>query len=350
MTSVGERVLIERLAAGFARSPHQLNALHESDAELVRLPASDIVLAITTDTIAEEIAAGLYRDPYLAGWMMVTVNASDLAAVGAEPLGIVVSESLPPDMPQAAVDAMQRGIGDAAARHGLPVLGGDTNAAATLTLGATAVGTVAADAVLTRRGARPGDRLFATGPVGVGTAFSYAALMGGAPGGEPEVSFQPVARLPEGRRLAAIASACIDTSDGVIAALDELMRLNDVGIRWERPLGETLHQAALATAQAAGLPSWVMLAGPHGEFELLFTVPPDRCADLHAAAAEIGWVPRELGVVTAEPGYRLRDGGEWLLFDTGTIRDLFAAVGGDAGRYLEELLGTVATGADPSGP
>ena len=341
MNNITERVLIERLAAVFPRSRQQLNAIHESDAELVRLPGTEVVLAITTDVIAEEIATGLYRDPYLAGWMIVTVNASDLAAVGAEPLGIVLCESLPPDMPDTAVDALQRGVRDASVRHGLPVLGGDTNSAGTLTLGATAIGTVAADSVLTRTGARPGDRLFASGPLGLGTAFAFAALLRDT-AGDAGVPFRPIGRVREGRCLGGIASACMDTSDGVIATLDELMRLNGVGVRWERSLAETLHPAALATARRAGLPPWTMLAGPHGEFELLFTVPPDRRSDLDHVVAETGWAPLELGDMTAAPQCWCRDGTEWLEFDTSRIRNLFAAVGGDPNRYMQQLLGPAA--------
>jgi thiamine-monophosphate kinase len=342
MTRVNERVLIDRLAAGFARSPRQLNARHESDAELVRLPGGDTVLAVTTDVIVEEIAAGLYHDPYLAGWMIVAVNASDLAAVGAAPVGIVVSESLPPDLPDAALDDLQRGIRDAAERHGLPVLGGDTNQAGTLALGATAIGTVPADRVLTRRGAEPGDRLFASGPLGIGTAFAFAALMDTGGLGRSAVPFRPVARLREGRCLPGIASACMDTSDGVIATLDELMRLNGVGVRWERPLIESIHPAALATARGARLPTWTMLAGPHGEFELLFTVPDGRCAALDAAVSPLGWTPLELGVVTEEPVCSVRDATEWLEIDTARIRNLFGDVAGDPDRFLRELLGGAA--------
>lgn len=78
-----EVALLERLAGGFARSHLQCNQRHESDAELIRLPGSRSVLALTTDAISEEIESGLYADPYLIGWMTVMVNASDLAAVGA---------------------------------------------------------------------------------------------------------------------------------------------------------------------------------------------------------------------------------------------------------------------------
>jgi thiamine-monophosphate kinase len=164
--------------------------------------------------------------------------------------------------------------------------------------------------------------------------------MGDSSGGVAEVPFMPVGRLHEGQRIAGIASACMDTSDGVIAALDELMLLNGVGVSWERPLLEVLHPAALATARHAGFPPWTMLAGPHGEFELLFTVPPERCGELHDAAAEIGWTPLELGRMTAEPGCRIRDGAEWLVFDTCRIRNLFGEVGGDPARYSRELLGS----------
>lgn len=337
-----ERTTIERLAAGFARSPRQLNALHESDAELLRLQDDRLILAITTDTIAEEIAAGLYRDPYLAGWMIVTVNASDLAAVGAEPLGILVSESIPPKMPDAEIDELQRGIRDASERYGLPILGGDTNSAKELILGATAVGIVDGKAPLTRRGACPGDLLFASGPVGLGSAFAFAALLGEAPLEAAQIPFQPIARIGEGQSLIGLASACMDTSDGVLATLDELMRLNRVGVSWKLPLVESLHPIAHETAVRAGLPAWTMLAGPHGEFELLFTVPPTRRAALLRAAAAIEWKPIELGHFTHEPNCRFRNGRGWLELDTTRIRNLFVEVGGQPERYLRELVGGTA--------
>ena len=63
---------------------------------LFRLEVSESsILAITTDSIVEEIRLGLYDDPYLIGWMIVMVNLSDLAAVGADPLGILISEIFP---------------------------------------------------------------------------------------------------------------------------------------------------------------------------------------------------------------------------------------------------------------
>jgi len=336
MNTVTERALIARLVAGMPRSSHQLNRVHESDAELVKIPGTDTILAVTTDGIAEEITTGLYGNPYLAGWMSVTVNASDLAAVGAEPLGLLMSEAIPPDMNEEAVMRLQAGIGDAAKAHRLPVLGGDTNASPTLHLTGTAIGVVR-DRWATRRGTRPGDRVFASGPLGLGSAFAFARLMSTSPAG---VAYQPVARLPEGQVMARWATACIDTSDGAIAAFDELFQLNEIGILVHRPLEELLHPAALETARVAGLPPWMMLAGPHGEFELLFTVPRVHCEAFTADAAASGWDPIMLGDVVPQAGLAWREEDDWLEVDTTRIRNLFTAVGGDPQRYLEALLCT----------
>src|SRR3990170_7954855 len=109
------------MARGFPRSPLQYNKLQESDSELVRLPGGNSLLAVTTDGVVEEIESGLYDDPYLIGWMTVIVNASDLAAVGAEPLGILINENLPQDLASEFTAELQRGIRDACAAAGLYV-------------------------------------------------------------------------------------------------------------------------------------------------------------------------------------------------------------------------------------
>src|SRR5512141_3471353 len=95
-----ENQMIERLARSFRRSPGQVNRLNESDAEIVRLGTSDTRIAVTTDSIVEEIASGLYDDPRMIGWMAAMANFSDLAAVGATPLGLLVAETLPADLPE----------------------------------------------------------------------------------------------------------------------------------------------------------------------------------------------------------------------------------------------------------
>jgi thiamine-monophosphate kinase len=342
-----EHALIERLAGGFRGSPLQLNGRHESDAELLRLPGTDAVLALTTDTVIEEIASGLYRDPWLIGWMGVTVNASDLAAVGAEPVGILLSLTLPPDASDELLTGLRAGICAASERYSLPVIGGDTNHGVTLAVGGTAVGLVSDGRPLTRLGAHPGDRLFASGPLGLGGAFAFYRLVGRG-GGEgfdslrpvgrgsgEAIVYRPVARLREGALLRRFASCCMDTSDGLIPTLDELARRNGCGFTLD-PTERVLHPDAFGVISRAGLPPWLPLAGPHGEFELVFAVPPSRVDAMRDAAGEIGWTPLELGIVTENAGVvRLTPDGDTI--DTTRVRNLFEEVGGDVGEYLKEL-------------
>ncbi|MDH4043629.1 MAG: thiamine-phosphate kinase [Gemmatimonadota bacterium] len=340
MTAVLEHALIGRLAAALPRSPRQINRLHESDAELVSLPGSELILAVTTDALVEELATGLYDDPWHIGWMLVTVNASDLAAVGAEPLGLLLCESLPSDTSAEWIAALQRGIGDASLVTGLPVLGGDTNSAPTPHLAGTAIGLVSGLPPLTRCGCRAGDLLYASARLGTGGAFALTRLLPGI-AGHGAFPFRPTARIAEGQLLRGRATCCMDTSDGAIATLDELMTRNDVGFLLDVPVPEWTNRRATAVAHAAGLPPWMLHAGPHGEFELLFTVPPDREADLVHTAATIGWDPVRIGMAVPEHTLSFHLDGAPRSIDARRIRNLFTECGGDARQYVAQLAQVV---------
>jgi thiamine-monophosphate kinase len=134
-----ENELLHNLSKIIPRHPDQLNKLLESDAELIKI-GKDFTIAITTDTIIEEIKVGLYKDPYLIGWMMATSNFSDIAAVGAEPIGLLVNMSISEDLGLDFIQTIYRGIADACDLCGANILGGDTNHAGYLELGGTAWG------------------------------------------------------------------------------------------------------------------------------------------------------------------------------------------------------------------
>ncbi|MGA2623418.1 MAG: thiamine-phosphate kinase [Bacteroidota bacterium] len=336
MNAIIENSLLGKLTNQFQRSPCQMNRLHESDAEILKLPGNDAqVLAITTDSIVEEIALGLYDDPYLIGWMAVMVNMSDLAAVGARPLGILVSEVLPVSYPDTSLAALQRGIQDACAACQTYVLGGDTNFGTHLMLTGTALGTIDGSRALSRVGCKPGDALYATGVLGIGNAFALSQI---TQPGNSKLRFQPSARLNEGRALTGIASTCMDTSDGVIATLDQLMRLNGVGFEIDEEWERNLDPQSKELAGAFGIPSWLLLAGQHGEFELLFTIPKDRENLLHDAAGKVGWNPLRLGKAVEEQSISLPLYGRTVNLDTQRIRNLAFQADGDVGVYIKSLL------------
>jgi thiamine-monophosphate kinase len=335
-TTLIEHALIETLVKDLPRSPDQLHGLQESDAELVRLPGSPAVLALTTDTLAEEMESGLYSDPYQIGWMTVLVNISDLAAVGADPIGILLSMSLPTGADDAFIVLVRAGIRDACAAARVSVLGGDTNFASRPQMGATAVGLIPDGKVLTRRGCRPGDLVLSSGYLGDGATFAFHKML--SEGGDDTMTFLPRPRIEEGRLIRRYATACIDTSDGMLAALDQLSRLNGLGFTVEAPVARFLHPGALFSLRSRCIPEWLALAGPHGEFELLFTLPAARSKAFLEEAARIGWTPLHLGKVSVGGGVRMHLDGVMRSLDTGKIRNLFHEVGGDPARYLKELM------------
>ncbi|NTV82236.1 MAG: hypothetical protein HGA24_12560, partial [Candidatus Aminicenantes bacterium] len=152
MDEILENRRIAAVAGRFLRPPHRLNRLHESDAELITLdPGFDRVLAITTDALSEEISSGLYAEPYRAGWMLAMSNLSDLAAVGAEPLGLVVTITCAPEPGEGFLEGLADGISAACGTIGTYVLGGDTNQGERTFLSGCAVGLVPKAAVLTRK-------------------------------------------------------------------------------------------------------------------------------------------------------------------------------------------------------
>ena len=329
-----ENEMIKRLALGFRRSPRQLNQVNESDAEILRLGSSEMMLALTTDSIVEEIASGLYEDPWLIGWMAAMVNFSDLAAVGAAPLGLLVAETLPPDVPEEFLRKVQSGMEDACRSCGSYVLGGDTNTGRLLEVTGTAVGIIEGTRILSRKGCHPDDRLYCSGLLGSGNGFAISRFV--TPG--VRYPYSPTARLREGQVVREFASACMDTSDGVLATLDQLMRVNGLGFRLDNRWHAALDGAAVGLTSQAQLPAWLLLAGQHGEFELLFTVPPQHEEELLRRAANADWNPRRLGTVISAPEINLEISGRTATIDTARIRNAAFTAQGHVSEYITELL------------
>lgn len=334
MNTINENVMLDDIGKHFVHPPTQLNTQHETDAELLRFPGEkNTTISITTDTIVEEFANGLYDDPYLAGWMIVMANLSDLAAVGAKPIGLVLSETLPTGSSDLFIEAIQNGAADACRRCGTYILGGDTNYADRLVLSGTALGYLK-DKYITRVGCRPGDILYTSGLLGKGNGFALWKYL------HPEgnYSYAPVARIEEGQTLARFASACMDTSDGVLATLDQLMRLNHTGFEFVEGWADILEPDAVAVARVCSIPDWLLYAGNHGEYELLFTVPSSRENDFLLAAATTRWSPLKLGSVIPEQQIRIQLEYGLRSIDGGYIRNLFSGFPVDIDACIKHLL------------
>lgn len=332
MTAINENRLLSRWADLLPRAPRSRAAIHEADCELVSL-GTDQLLALTVDTIDEEVSLGLYRDPETAGRIAAVATLSDLAAVGADPLGLLLSVSLP----RAGAEGVQRcvaeGVTSACARAGTFVLGGDTSTSDALRLSCVGAGIVPADAALRRVGMREGDLIFASGPLGDGAALAASRWL--LPEAAiHETSFDPWPRIAQGRALRGLASACMDTSDGLVATLDQLARLNEVEVHVGAPLESLLSPSAESLRRRLGSSALPLLAAQHGEYELVFSIPEAGVAELRARAAVLAWEPIWLGSVRRGRGL-VMDG---RVIDGAMIRNLLDEVGGDPSEYAKALL------------
>jgi thiamine-monophosphate kinase len=322
---------IDALAARFPRHPQQWNKPHEADAELVQI-APDTYLAATIDAVVQEWSIGLFQDPYTAGWVLAMSSLSDLAAVGATPIGILPAITLPPG--DATADRLAQGIAEAVAAAGTAVLGGDLDTGDHPHLTACALGLVHGHPI-GRTGILPGDRIYATGQLGSGNMLAVAFLLGLPRERIPEAAHRPQARLAEGQLLRPIARAMMDTSDGPMSTLDHLARLNGVGFRIDFDLQRLIRPDALALAAGAGAPQWPLFCGELGEYELMVAVAPERAAELERL------VPTAVPVAVAEvePGLRLAlPDGRQVAFDGSRIRNLMGESAGDWQAYTRGFM------------
>lgn len=231
---------------------------------------------------------GLLTD-YDIGYYLVAANVSDVAAMGARPIGVVTVVRYPPDMPDSTFADVMRGIRDACRHFSAPNVGGDIGGAERLILSATALGVCLPKHTLFRRGAKPGDLLCLTGPTGLaGAAMAYfrarresPAIEGNYRGTLLASWTRPEARVREGICLgeSGLATSCQDTSDGLKGAIETIAAASEVGVVVDEgalPVAPEV-MAVCEHLELAPLP---MVFGDSVDFELVFSLPPAGLAPL----------------------------------------------------------------------
>jgi thiamine-monophosphate kinase len=254
------------------------------DAAVVEPGSGSLVL--TTDLLAEGVH--FERGSISAhdlGAKAVTVNVSDIAAMGASPRYALVAVAAPADVEAAWVMELYGGMRDACAEYGLALVGGDTNAADLLVVSVAVAGEVAPGRAVLRSGARAGDRVVVTGELGAsagGLALSRAepgvaadALT--APWGHRlvEALERPVARVGEAQILARSgATAMMDLSDGLTKDLSRLCEASGSGARID--IAAVPIDAALSSgASALGVDALTLALSGGEDYELLATLPAE---------------------------------------------------------------------------
>jgi len=332
-TQLLENLMLKRITSLFERSPEQKNTLLESDAEIIYID-DQLNLALTIDSIVEEIKTGLYADPYLLGWMTVMVSISDLVAVGAKPIGLLIVENVPDDYPPDKFSIIQKGIQDACTAAGTFILGGDTNMSSELQLTSAAIGTIKDQKLISRKGCQNSDLLMTSGKLGTGMGFAFMKLFKE----NSDFKYQPLPEIWKGELIREYATACIDTSDGFFPSLCNLIEINDKGFHVNLPFDRLIDDEVSEISQNYNLPDWFFLAGPHGEFEQLFTLPKTSFSAFMKKALINNWKPIKIGEVIEEKVVKYEVGHQTKIIKAFDIANLFMSVSGNHKKYLQELF------------
>jgi thiamine-monophosphate kinase len=190
-------------------------------------------LVATTDPCPEPMSSFLgYKDLYYRGWLLATINLSDLAAAGARPLGLLTSLVLPNELSIVEFNRLLDGIDDCSRHCGTHVIGGNLKEGPKIDLTATAIGICTKGKGLTRRGCQPGDVICVIGDLGLFWAGVLASLRGVAMDiYEADLLKNILTPLPKVAVAQEIAekqmlTACIDNSDGLYPSLAQLAEIN----------------------------------------------------------------------------------------------------------------------------
>ncbi|GAB3074304.1 thiamine-phosphate kinase [Bordetella muralis] len=277
------------------------------DCALFPVPAG-MHIATSTDLLIEGRHFFSDVDPRALGHKSLAVNLSDLAAMGARPVGCVLGLALP-QANESWLAAFAQGFHALADAHGCPLIGGDTTRSShDLAISVTIFGAVAADRALRRDAAQVGDEIWVSGTLGAADV-AYRLLDGQLPADAALLAATrralewPEPRVALGLGLIGVAHAAIDISDGLVQDLGHILSASRVGAQ--------LHYDAMPVAPALhGLPPATLMQAVLGGgdvYELCFTAAADQHEQVLGAAARAGVAVTRVGHITQAPGMVVLD-------------------------------------------
>jgi thiamine-monophosphate kinase len=303
VTTAGEFDLIAR---HFTRPVRHAALGVGDDCALLPAPQAGMQWAVSSDMLVEGRHFLSTVSPRRLGHKALAVNLSDLAACGARPLAFTLALAMPRADEGFAAE-LAAGIAALADQAQIDWVGGDTTAGP-LNLCITVIGEVPQGQALLRSGARAGDEIWVSGPLGdarlaLEVFRGHVALDAAAFEAVRRAMEQPQPRWVLGQALRGLASAAIDLSDGLLGDLGHVLRRSGVGavLRWD-----DLPRSPILAALPATLQAQCLLAGGD-DYELLFTAPPAAHAAVRAAGQACGAPVQAIGHVCEAPGLRVLD-------------------------------------------
>ena len=305
--SITERGIISELGRIF-RSPPPPRGMGDDCALIRHCPDG---LLISTDMLSESTHFSSHMNGYQKGRMAVSVNLSDIAAMGGKPVAMVVSLGFPHGTGIGEIRRVASGMASCARAYGLQIIGGDTKLAKELTIAVTVMGKTTGRPLL-RSSAKPGELVAITGRVGEAAADFINIKKGKRPRKNCRL-FNPVPRLEEGQALSTsrAASAAIDMTDGLALSAWYISRASGVRLVIDSdavPVSPLLMKLDLNGHEwEDAVFHW------GGDYELLFTARSRKV--LERTASEYGLHVTVIGMVEKGSGVVLKTGSSVRMLD-----------------------------------
>lgn len=300
---VDEFTLIERFFHRPARRSQTRLGVGD-DCALLQIPPGQ-TLAATLDTLVAGVHFFQDADPEDLGHKALAVNLSDLAAMGAEPVWGFLALTLP-RVDAEWLERFASGLFGLADRYCIDLAGGDTTRGP-LTITLQALGWVPECQALKRNGAMPGDGIYVSGWLG-NAGLGLKMLQGEIPWRDPvaiERLLRPEPRVELGLALRGLAHACIDVSDGLAADLHHVLNASGTGatIDWKAlPLSLSMRRYLTESGD------WQLPLRGGDDYELCFTMPPCRQAELECRLPGSGVTWHRIGTIEKQPGLKIKRG------------------------------------------
>ena len=305
---LSEFEIIERYFAGRKVRRHDVTLGIGDDCAIIRAPQEG-EMVVSIDALVEGIHFPEGATPYDIGYKALATSLSDIAAMGATPMWAMLALILQ-DPTADWLDAFCQGYDALLDRFDMDLIGGNI-ARGPLSVTSQVQGSVRTGEGLRRAGARPGDRIYVTGTLG-DAGLGLRAVLGNTDLPAEDLAFavrrfyRPEPRVAEGQAMVGIAHAAIDISDGLVADLRHVLESSQVGasVSVDRlPLSSALVQNATPEEGR------VLALSAGEDYELCFTVPPEKASEVARLTREFSCGLTEIGVIEERPGLRLTDQG-----------------------------------------
>jgi thiamine-monophosphate kinase len=296
---LGERRIIQLILECLDNMPNNPVPFGD-DISAIDIGHNKLVI-IKTDMLVGKTDVPRNMSLWQAARKAVIMNISDLASKGTQPLALLASIGVPPNLTESDILQIGKGLNAGAREYNAYVLGGDTNETSDLVISCVAVGVCQKNHLIKRGGAKPGDIVAVTGFFGK-TASGLKILMEGL--AAPEVRkelvnsiFMPKARVKEGIAIAKseAATASIDSSDGLAWSLHEISRSSSVGFVIDN-LPVALEAEKFAEIYNLNPIKLALYGGE--EYELLVTIKPELWQQAKEAVEEVGGILLNIGRAT----------------------------------------------------